>query len=229
MRSVTYRLSSTSGYYDMWGLQDAGIPLQSIHDIDLRSDGSLSMLFQTSAPPDRLRSVAERHLGSVIDWDVAAGAEATRLHVHCEPSAQLCEAIALYRQYPVLTDYPIEYVTPGESTVRVVKVGAEADLNGFIDALSEDVDLTVEQVGPYDPGSDRVFGALTERQKTVLRTAIERGYYDVPREASCEELAAELNCSPGTVSQHLRRIESTVLSAFVDTAAQRVLGESGSA
>lgn len=229
MRSVIYRLSTTSGYYDMWGLQDAGIALQSIHDIDLRSDGSISMLFQTAAPPDRVRSVADTRLADVIDWDVAGGTGTTRLHVHCQPSEQLCEAIALYRTYPVLTDYPIEYVTPGESTVRVVKVGAEADLNGFIDAMREYVDLTVEQVGPYDPGSDRVFGALTERQKTVLGTAIERGYYDVPREASCEELAEELNCSPGTVSQHLRRIESTVLAAFVEAPDSRPLGESDSA
>lgn len=226
MRSVTFRLSTGSGYYDRWGLQDAGLPLQSIHDIDLRSDGSVSILFQAGSPPERVREVCERRLADVIDYDVAGTAGRTRLHVHCHPSERLCETIQLHRTYPVLTDYPIEYVEPDEPIVRVVKVGAEEDLHGMIESMREYVNLTVEQVGPYDPGSDRVFGGLTERQKTVLRTALDSGYYAVPREATCEEIAAELNCAPGTVSQHLRRIESTVLSSFVETAP---LGESSRA
>lgn len=225
MRSVTYRLSTGSGYYDMWGLQDAGIPLQSIQYIDLRSDGTLSILFQTGAPPARVSDVGRRLLSDALDYDVAGGGATTRLHVHCEPSARLCESIRLHRTYPVLTDFPIEYVTPGEDTVRVVKVGAGAALNGYIEDFREVVDLTVEQIDPYDPGSDRVFGALTERQKTVLRAAIDRGYYDVPRRTTCADLADELDCAPGTVSQHLRRIESTVLSAFVDPAEAASLGE----
>ena len=224
MRSVTYRLSTGSGYYDTWGLQDAGLPLQSIHDIDLLSDGTLTMLFQTAEPPRRVRAVCERRLADVIEYDVVGGSGSTRLHVHCEPSELLCRIIQLLRRYPVLTDYPIEYVNPGEPTVRAVKVGLEPDLNGLIDEMSEYVDLTVEQVGPYEPGADRVFGALTQRQKAVLRTALERGYYEVPRETSCERLATELDCAPGTVSQHLRRIESTVLSAFVEAPAAATLG-----
>lgn len=219
MRSVTYRLASDGGYYDMWGLQDAGLPLQSIHDVDLLSDGSITLLFQTASPPDRVREVCERRLTDVIEYDVAGGSGSTQLHVHGEPSEQLCNTISLHRKYPVLTDYPVEYVDPGEPVVRVVKVGMKADLNGMLEEMMEYVDITVEQVGPYDPGSDRVFGALTQRQKTVLRTALDRGYYDVPRGTSCDALATELNCAPGTVSQHLRRIESTVLSAFLETPA----------
>lgn len=45
--------------------------------------------------------------------------------------------------------------------------------------------------------------ALTDRQTEVLRTAHEAGHFDRPRTASVGDLAAELNVSSSTVTQHL--------------------------
>ncbi|WP_306052310.1 helix-turn-helix domain-containing protein [Natronococcus wangiae] len=46
---------------------------------------------------------------------------------------------------------------------------------------------------------------LTADQREALVTALEMGYFDVPREAQIEELAAELDISTNAVSQRLRR------------------------
>lgn len=42
------------------------------------------------------------------------------------------------------------------------------------------------------------------------------GYYDVPRNASTEEVAAELELDGSTVSEHLQRAERNVLRRVLD-------------
>jgi predicted DNA binding protein len=46
---------------------------------------------------------------------------------------------------------------------------------------------------------------LAERQRDALITALEPGYFVVPREATTAELADELDVSPRAISQRLRR------------------------
>lgn len=216
MRSVTYLLSAARDVYDQWGLQADGLRLAAIHDIDVLADGSVIILFECADSPESLEAVCERNLADVMDYQIADRAGTARFKVHCCPSDVLADIIRLHREYPVLTDYPIEFVRPGESTVRVVKVGRTSDLTGYMRAIGDIADVTVEHIGRYEPAPTRAFGELTERQRTVLEMAVDEGYYDVPRAVTCEELARKLNCSAGTVSQHLRRIEAAVFSQFCD-------------
>lgn len=53
---------------------------------------------------------------------------------------------------------------------------------------------------------------LTERQCEVLQTAFEAGYYDWPRECSGEEIAADLDISSATFSEHISAAERNLLS-----------------
>lgn len=52
---------------------------------------------------------------------------------------------------------------------------------------------------------------LTERQREVLRTAYEAGYYDWPRQCTGEELADELGISSATFSEHIAAAERKIL------------------
>lgn len=61
---------------------------------------------------------------------------------------------------------------------------------------------------------DTVFvdrSALTERQREVLESAYERGYFDRPRGANATDLAAELDVTPSTVREHLAAAQSKLL------------------
>ncbi len=55
---------------------------------------------------------------------------------------------------------------------------------------------------------------LTDRQRDVLKAALEAGYYEWPRETTGSELAAELGISSATFSQHVHTAERKVLSAL---------------
>ncbi|ELY57001.1 helix-turn-helix domain-containing protein [Natronolimnohabitans innermongolicus] len=60
--------------------------------------------------------------------------------------------------------------------------------------------------------SDAVETLLTPRQREVLLFAYANGYYDWPRGKTGEELAAELDVTHATFSEHLRKAEAKVLS-----------------
>lgn len=53
--------------------------------------------------------------------------------------------------------------------------------------------------------------ALTDRQREALRTAHELGYFEVPRRASLEDVAAELDVSAASLSELLRRAQGALI------------------
>ena len=69
------------------------------------------------------------------------------------------------------------------------------------------------QTGDAEPPGD----GLTNRQNEALRIAFERGYFDVPRRASLDDVAAELDISPSAVSERLRRAQSQLIEETVAT------------
>lgn len=55
---------------------------------------------------------------------------------------------------------------------------------------------------------------LTGRQRRFMAEAIERGYYDTPRDCSLTDLATSLSVSKSTASVVLHRAEETVVKEF---------------
>jgi len=106
---------------------------------------------------------------------------------------------------------PLEYRS--DWTVRFSVVGDPADLRAALEGMPDGVETTVDRVGEYD-GADAAVGALTARQRETLRVARELGYFEVPRAAGVEDVAAELDCAPGTAAEHLRKAEATVIEAL---------------
>jgi len=58
---------------------------------------------------------------------------------------------------------------------------------------------------------------LTDRQQEALRTAYELGYFDIPREASLEDVATRLDISASSVSERLRRAQTQLIEETVAT------------
>ncbi|EFW91529.1 DNA binding domain-containing protein [Haladaptatus paucihalophilus DX253] len=74
------------------------------------------------------------------------------------------------------------------------------------------IPLTIEQIYQLDQSPMRGKYGLTEEQYETLITALERGYYDIPRDISGTELAAELGISHQALSERLRRAYGNLLS-----------------
>ena len=106
---------------------------------------------------------------------------------------------------------PIEYESDG--TVAFSIFGPEDELQNAVTDISVPVDVTIEAVGGLARTRSAVEARLTERQREAVKTAVDLGYYEIPRTATQEDIAAELNCAPSTAAEHLRKAESQALRA----------------
>lgn len=220
MRSVTYLLTPDEGHFDTMGpaFLAHGVTREAIHGIRTLGDGSVVVQMKVGENPSRVRDICEDSTGDGLrSYHVVSNAEGALVQLHFEPTGVLADLIAIHEQHPVVPEFPIEFVDSDAGSVRVVEAGCVTELRRVVTKMREVSSVTIEEVGGYDPESDRLYAGLTERQQQVLRTALERGYYDVPRDVTYEDIARDLDCSASTVGQHLRRIEATVLSDIAPT------------
>lgn len=73
------------------------------------------------------------------------------------------------------------------------------------------VDLDVQRI--YHLSDSRLLGRfdLTDDQFETIQTALDAGYYEVPRRATLEDLSAELGVSHQALSERLRRGHRTLI------------------
>jgi predicted DNA binding protein len=86
-----------------------------------------------------------------------------------------------------------------------VRFPTRDDLSAFYQACDER-GIAVELRSVTDPEPPGVTpGCLTDAQRHALTTAFEMGYFEVPRRATLDDIARELDISDSAVSQRLRR------------------------
>ncbi len=88
-----------------------------------------------------------------------------------------------------------------------------SELADEFDELGITYDL--ESVQEFDAAEDDAI--LTARQREVLSTAFEAGYYDTPREASLTEVAESLDVTKSTCSDILHRAEGKIIERYIDS------------
>lgn len=107
---------------------------------------------------------------------------------------------------------PVEYEPNG--AVVFSMFGPDDEVQNAIEDVSVPVDITIEAVGGLAGTTAAVASRLTDRQREVVETAVNMGYYDIPRSASQEDIAAEFDCAPSTIAEHLRKCEARVLQTY---------------
>ena len=115
----------------------------------------------------------------------------------------------------LMTIPPIECNDDGTNTFAIV--GTEADIQAAVDGVPDGVGVTVERVGGKCVAADSVVGRLSARQREAVEIALELGYYDVPREATTEDVGDELGCATSTAAEHLQKAEIRVMSSLLDS------------
>ncbi len=99
----------------------------------------------------------------------------------------------------------------------------EVDIGAF-SADCERAGVTLDLKRLYHPDEPELdTSGLTPTQRETLTTALEAGYFAIPRRITAEELADELGVSDQAVSERLRRGQTTVFTSLlvsdeVDTA-----------
>ncbi len=111
----------------------------------------------------------------------------------------------------------------GEDLRLTAQFPQDTDVREVVDALQDEYDsaeaVARRQVTERDerPGhlADVWSEELTDRQRTVVETAYFAGFFEWPRATSGEDVAASLDISGPTFSQHLRAAENKIFARLV--------------
>jgi DNA-binding CsgD family transcriptional regulator len=184
----------------------------AIHHFNRLDDGTVALLYQLRGDPDLARSVLDAH-PDVLAASIAQTGTELHAYVHFDPAAAVSDIFQLPQEYSLVVDTPVECLPDG--SIRVAVIGPRQLLTDALDLVPEAVTVELESMQAYEPDARRLYSTLTDRQREILRTAVSVGYYDVPRRATYEDVAAELDLAPVTVGEHLRKVESRVLTEIV--------------
>lgn len=217
MWEITYTMTPTRGYFDVGepALWASEIRIDSIHGIEFVSDGSVAILYVIDGSADALREQLAETGDRFVDYTITNDCDPLVAQIRFFPDETLERIFAIQQSFGVSKQFPIRYVGYDPATIEITEIGPREELRRRIGETREVASVDVKQLHPYEPATDQLFQRLTDRQQEVLIAAIEGGYYRCPKEATQEDIAEELSCSASVVGQHLRRIETKLVSGIV--------------
>jgi DNA-binding CsgD family transcriptional regulator len=212
MRYVKVSLIPTEGDIDPVSgeiQQEPSLTREAILHINRLNDGTVVLLTQLRGDQEALLSILENH-PAVISYNVSAVRDGLQAYIHAEPTHMASALLGLTQEHEFVLDTPIEYGPEGG--FRVALIGQEETVRRAIEDVPDGIRVELEQLSDYDPELRELSSLLTDRQREILNTAADLGYYEVPRRATHQDIADELDLSTTTVGEHLRKIEARMLS-----------------
>ncbi|WP_152042587.1 helix-turn-helix domain-containing protein [Salinigranum salinum] len=151
----------------------------------------------------------------VVDHEVVrAGDDAFYAYVRDATTEALGDLFGPITRGGLIVVPPIRYHADG--TVSVSLFGPDAEVQAAVESLPDPVDVSIEAVGGLRTVAATVETHLTERQREALAAAVDLGYYEIPREATHEDVAGAIDCAPSTAAEHLRKAESRLVSSVFE-------------
>lgn len=134
-------------------------------------------------------------------------------HLRPNESDVTHQLISLLDEHRLMIIYPLRFERNTGATVTLM--GTAEMVQDAFGQLPDEIQqhITIDRVTETVPSLGGIRSLLTKRQREVLDTATELGYYSVPRQVTSSDVAAVLGCAPSTTSEHLRKIEARVLSS----------------
>jgi predicted DNA binding protein len=188
------------------------IDREALLHVDGRADGTTVLLYRITGDGDVFQDALSEH-DDIHDHDVVDIA-GTGYHafVQADSTDEGNALLEIAHEHALIVDTPLEFTETG---LQATVVGTHENLRKALGSIPETVDFAVENAGTYVPGGEDLLSPLTDRQLEVFETAVEEGYYDVPRQATHKDIADDLGCAPSTVDEHLRKAESRVVTGLI--------------
>ncbi|GAA0246033.1 helix-turn-helix domain-containing protein [Halobacterium noricense] len=183
---------------------------EAIEYANLLDDGTAVAIVQFRGDADQVATIADE-TPEIISCTVTGG-EAWLAYLQYEPDEVERTLYELVDTEAISIDWPVRDTADG---VQVTLFGEDAALQQMIASVPDKIDVRLERAGEYQPDTDDPAAQLTDRQKEIVRAAIVAGYYDIPRRATQQDLAAELGLSQGTIGEHLRRAEAKIIQFVI--------------
>lgn len=215
MRQFTLLVAPESGAFhpaDRALLDEPSVTREALLHADRLPDGTAVIQSRLTGDP----SAAERVLDeepTALSYDVfGIDNEGFHVHIHIASSGSAVRLLALAAEHKLLVLTPFPFSDGG---LRATLAGTQERVRRAASEVPDAIAVRFLSTEPYDPERDDLLSRLTERQRDVLTTAVEIGYYETPRRATHDDIADVLGCSTSTAGEHLRKIETRVLAELV--------------
>lgn len=189
--------------------EDPDVSRRAVHHFNPISDEEMAVLAEFDGPAGKLRRLVDSQPG-VISSNVSESGDGVFVYAHFRPDEWTRQLYSVSNDHEIFVDTPMYYTRDG--ALEITTIGELEEIRRSAMALPEGVGLDLLSTGEYRPASDGLYEQLTPRQQETLRVAVEVGYYREPREVTYQDVADELGIAAGTVGEHLRKIESKVLT-----------------
>jgi predicted DNA binding protein len=104
-----------------------------------------------------------------------------------------------------------------DGTATMTFLGSSSEVKHMLKAIDEfKVPYKILSLSDAKFSPDSPLSSLTEKQRRVIVSAFNSGYYDVPRKISSEELADKLNIRAPTLVLHRRKAEHRLLHSIIN-------------
>lgn len=154
-------------------------------------------------------------MSKIVDYSIRAIDENSfYLYVQCMSTAILRRLMNSFTNGSLLVVPPVECHQDG--SLLMTFVGSSTEIQAAIDGVPKGITTTIEEVGGGEIHRDGIANQLSDRQREAIITGIEVGYYDTPRQATNNDIATSMGCSPSTASEHLRKAESKLIKSIFE-------------
>ena len=172
---------------------------------------ALGVLHYVVGDADALET-AMREIPEVVGYDIERiDDRSCYVYVRDATTDSLQETFGPLSSGGLIVVPPIKHEPDG--TVVFSIFGPDDEIQDAVKIVAVPVEVSIEAVGGLAGTTPTVKARLTDRQYETVKTALQLGYYDIPKTATQENVAVELDCAPSTAAEHLQKAESQVLQA----------------
>lgn len=218
MKSLEITLGFSDGAFhsvDKVISQIESLERRELLDIDLFKDDSCVLFYHLSGHNlDQLQRILNEH-SDIISGEVLTYEDHHYLFIHIKEGEPITTLMNVVDKHALLLQRPLLFTQDGSLQVEVI--GTESDLRDALNEALREVEVKIDKFTEYIPDNrGGILSILTERQLQVLRSAVQLGYFENPRQVSYEEIAEEINCSTTTANVLLREAERKVLTSLFE-------------
>ncbi|WP_248910778.1 helix-turn-helix domain-containing protein [Halocatena marina] len=203
-------LERADGLREIW-IDDTLVATQeAVQYANLLDDGTVVGIARFRGDADRFTAIEDEY-PEIISCTVTGG-ETWLAYTHYEPDELETALYELIDTEAISIDWPTKDTADG---MELTLFGEDAALRQLIAGIPDELDVTLERTGEYQPAMDDPAEQLTDRQQEIVQAAIAAGYYDIPRGTTQRDLATDLGLSQRTIGEHLRRAEAKIIQSVV--------------
>ncbi|GAA0521123.1 helix-turn-helix domain-containing protein [Halorubrum aquaticum] len=192
---------------------DPSINRRAIHYVELLADDTVLLFAEASGSQERYRQIMEES-SHVISY-LTAGADRWMAVSQFDPTEPVQRALELQRESFLVVDTPIRFTA--DDSLKITYLGTDEifrKLYEYVESV-EYMAIDVLETGDYEANGSSFSRMITSRQEEILETAVDLGYYNEPRQASLEDISEVVGITPGTVGEHLRKVEERVFNEII--------------